>query len=101
MVAVSHSISVSDVPQEERHMNESGKTPIAPEIARVIELMEQTDTGLFGVLEHLISHSRFHLANEQILSWLPAALLTEAQQWLEEELKAQQDELQAQEDQEL
>ena len=82
-------------------MNESGKTPTAPEIAQIVELMEQTDTDLFGVLEHLFSHSHFHLKNEQILSWLPAALLVEAQRWLEEELQAQQDRLQAQEDQEL
>jgi hypothetical protein len=92
---------VSDVPQQERDMNESRKPPTAPEITRIIELMEQTDTDLFGVLEHLFLHSHFHLENDQILSWLPTALVTEAQQWLEEELKAQQDELQAQEDQEL
>ena len=82
-------------------MNESGKTPTAPEIAQIVELMEQTDTNLFGVLEHLLSHAHVHLEQEQILSGLSSAVLAEAQQWLEEKLQAQQDQLQAQEDQEL
>ena len=42
-------------------MHESGKTPTAPEIAQIVALMEQTDTHLFGVLEHLLSHAHVHL----------------------------------------
>jgi hypothetical protein len=58
------------------------------DIEKAIVLMEETDTDVIDVIQHIILESGFNLEDKQILAWLPAFLLRDAIVWLKEEAGA-------------
>jgi hypothetical protein len=69
------------------------QTPQGTEIEQIVKLMEQTDTDIIEVFEHVIlGTTAFNFDDEVILSWIPAESQREVLRWLRYELKGQEEE---------
>jgi hypothetical protein len=62
-------------------------------ITAIVDLMEDTDGDLIGVVEHILLETPgFNYDDAEVLSWFPDELLTEALRWLQERHQEIEDE---------
>jgi hypothetical protein len=67
--------------------------PTKAQIARVIDLMEETETDLIGVIKHVILETNhFNLDDAEVLAWFPQAFIDEALVYLRHRKTEQEDE---------
>ena len=62
------------------------------EIARIVQLMDETNTDIISVFEYVILQTKYHTVDEAlIVAWFPPDARREVLRWLEQERSAQQE----------
>jgi hypothetical protein len=64
----------------------------SPEIARIVQLMDETNTDIISVFEYVILQTTYHTVDEAlIVAWFPPDARREVLRWLEQERNAQEE----------